>query len=149
MPTGTPSTPATQLGARLLDLRRGCVDWTPELTPALAELLEFLKDNDHPAGLSKNAIATGLDIKSGAATQRLKQLRERNLVELIGAGRNVGYRASNFNGLTQWDLANKLNTRANRISDWETGRHEPTLPLLKRIADVYGMTVAELLDGVM
>lgn len=52
-------------------------------------------------------------------------------------------------GWSQWDLATQLQTRANRISDWETGRHEPTLPLLKRIAEVYETTVADLLDGVM
>jgi DNA-binding transcriptional regulator YiaG len=52
-------------------------------------------------------------------------------------------------GWSQWDLARVLKTRANRVSDWETGLHEPTLALLRRIAAVYGLTVAELLDGIM
>jgi XRE family transcriptional regulator, fatty acid utilization regulator len=53
------------------------------------------------------------------------------------------------NGYSQWQLAIRLDTQANRISNWETGRHEPTLSLLQRIAGVYEITVAEMLDGVM
>ena len=52
-------------------------------------------------------------------------------------------------GLTQWEVATMLKTRANRISDWETGRYEPSLPVLKRFAEVYGMTVSGLLQRVM
>ena len=40
-------------------------------------------------------------------------------------------------GLTQWEVATMLNTQANRVSDWETGRYEPSLPVLKRFAEVY------------
>jgi putative transcriptional regulator len=50
---------------------------------------------------------------------------------------------------SQRDLAELLNTKTNRISDWEIGKHEPTLPLLQRIAAVYDLTVAQLLKGVM
>lgn len=52
-------------------------------------------------------------------------------------------------GLSQWQLAHELKTQSNRISDWETGKHTPTVPLLIRIADNYDITVSELLDGVM
>jgi transcriptional regulator with XRE-family HTH domain len=52
-------------------------------------------------------------------------------------------------GLTQWEMANEMKTRANRISDWETGRYEPSLPVLKRFAEVYGMTVSGLLQRIM
>ena len=52
-------------------------------------------------------------------------------------------------GLTQWQVAVKLNTKANRDSDWETGRFEPSLPVLKRFAEIYGMTVSGLLQRVM
>jgi transcriptional regulator with XRE-family HTH domain len=52
-------------------------------------------------------------------------------------------------GLTQADLAEILGTQPNRISDWELGRHVPTLPLLERIAGVYDITVSRLLRGVM
>lgn len=52
-------------------------------------------------------------------------------------------------GLSQKTLADRLDTQANRISDWEIGNHVPTLPLLERIAAVHEITVAQLLDGVM
>ena len=52
-------------------------------------------------------------------------------------------------GWTQWQLAIMLKTRANRISDWETGRYEPSLPVLKRFAEAFDISVADLLDGVM
>ena len=51
--------------------------------------------------------------------------------------------------LTQAELAEELGTQANRVSDWELGWHVPTLPLLERIAAVYGLTVSGLLRGVM
>lgn len=52
-------------------------------------------------------------------------------------------------GWTQQELASRLGTQANRISDWEIGNHIPTLALLERIAGVYKITVASLLRGVM
>jgi transcriptional regulator with XRE-family HTH domain len=52
-------------------------------------------------------------------------------------------------GLTQWEVATALGTGANRISDWETGRYEPSLPVLKKFAEVYGMTVSGLLQRIM
>jgi len=36
-----------------------------------------------------------------------------------------------------------------RLSDWEQGIHEPTVTILKRYAKAFGMTVSQLLDGVM
>ena len=42
--------------------------------------------------------------------------------------------------LSQFDLALKLGTRPNRVSDWETGRHDPSLMMLTRIAGLYGIT---------
>lgn len=53
------------------------------------------------------------------------------------------------NGWSQWEMAARMSTRPNRVSDWEVGRHAPTLALLQRIATAYGLTVAQLLDGVM
>ena len=52
-------------------------------------------------------------------------------------------------GWTQRELGALLKTKANRVSDWETGRYEPNLPVLKRYADAFDITVADLLDGVM
>jgi transcriptional regulator with XRE-family HTH domain len=50
---------------------------------------------------------------------------------------------------TQQELADEVGTQANRISDWEIGKHEPQLPQLRRLAAFYEITVADLLDGVM
>ena len=54
-------------------------------------------------------------------------------------------------GLTQTELAERLGYRggANRVSDWEIGKHIPSLPLLERICAVYGMSVSGLLQKVM
>jgi len=52
-------------------------------------------------------------------------------------------------GLTQEELAARLDTQANRVSDWEIGKHTPTLPLLQRYAAVYRTSVSRLLKGVM
>ena len=58
-------------------------------------------------------------------------------------------------GLTQAELGRRLRSGSrrrganNRVSDWELGWHVPNLITLKRYADLFGMTVAELLDGVM
>lgn len=51
-------------------------------------------------------------------------------------------------GLKGAQLAVQLNTGQNRVSDWECGHHEPTLPILRRYAAVFGMTLSQLLDGV-
>ena len=52
-------------------------------------------------------------------------------------------------GWSQWTLAKVADTRPNRVSCWETGLHEPTLPVLARLAAAFGLTVSELLAGVM
>ena len=51
-------------------------------------------------------------------------------------------------GLKGAQLAVQLGTGQNRVSDWETGRHEPTLAVLRRYASLFGITVSQLLDGV-
>jgi transcriptional regulator with XRE-family HTH domain len=53
------------------------------------------------------------------------------------------------NGDSQWDMARRMAIRPNLISDWEVGRHEPTLRLLRKVAAAYDMTVASILHGVM
>ena len=71
-----------------------------------------------------------LSVPTTALGARLRQLRKRSK-------------------WTQTQMAVKMGTRANRISDWETGRFEPSLPVLKRYAELFGITVADLLGGVM
>jgi transcriptional regulator with XRE-family HTH domain len=54
-------------------------------------------------------------------------LKQSQMAELVGYGKSGG----------------------NRVSDWELGYHLPTLPILYRYAQAFGITVAELLDGVL
>ena len=49
------------------------------------------------------------------------------------------------NGLTQQDVADKLNISNRTLSSWETDRTTPDILLLPAIADLYGVTVDELL----
>ena len=51
-------------------------------------------------------------------------------------------------GWRQRDLAAVIGTGQNRVGDWESGHHLPTLPVLQRLADAYDTTVSELLDGI-
>ncbi len=47
-------------------------------------------------------------------------------------------------GLTQKELAKKLHLRQYTISDYETGRIEPSLPILIRYADYFRISLDEL-----
>jgi DNA-binding XRE family transcriptional regulator len=64
--------------------------------------------------------------------QRLRDLRLAKGLDQSEVAAALGYKRSNA-----------------RVSDHELGHHLPTLSLLRRYADVFGITVAELLDGVM
>ncbi len=47
------------------------------------------------------------------------------------------------------EVADALGTFPNRISDWENGVAQPKLTTLIRYGALFGLTVSELLDGVM
>lgn len=51
------------------------------------------------------------------------------------------------NHLTQAALAEKLNVSDKAVSKWETGRGYPDITLLESIAQVFRVSVAELLSG--
>lgn len=51
------------------------------------------------------------------------------------------------NHLTQVELANKLNVSDKTISKWETGKGYPDISLLEPIAEVFGISVTELISG--
>ncbi len=51
------------------------------------------------------------------------------------------------NGMTQKDLAERLNVSDKAISRWERDENYPDLPLLPVIADIFGVTTDELLRG--
>lgn len=48
---------------------------------------------------------------------------------------------------TQAELAEKLNVSDKTISKWETGKGYPDISLLEPIAQVFGVSIAELLSG--
>lgn len=49
--------------------------------------------------------------------------------------------------LTQAELANKLNVSDKTISKWETGKGYPDISLLEPLANVFGVSITELLSG--
>lgn len=51
------------------------------------------------------------------------------------------------NGLTQTELAEKLNVSDKTVSKWETGKGYPDITLLEPISKTFGISVTELLSG--
>lgn len=50
-------------------------------------------------------------------------------------------------GLTQEQLAEKMNVTGRTISRWETGSNMPDLDVLMELADFYEVDIRELIDG--
>ena len=50
-------------------------------------------------------------------------------------------------GMTQAELAEKLFVSDKAVSKWENGKGYPDISLLEPIAQVFGISVAELLSG--
>ena len=50
-------------------------------------------------------------------------------------------------GITQKDLAEKLNVSSRTISRWETGSNMPDLSMLVELAEFYDVDVREIIDG--
>lgn len=71
-----------------------------------------------------------LSVPATALGERIRELREEK-------------------GLRQWQLASLVGTQANRVSDWEIGRREPTIPSLRKLAAAFGITVSDLLSDVV
>ena len=51
------------------------------------------------------------------------------------------------NGLTQDELADKLFVSRTAVSKWESGRGYPNIESLKALANLFGVTIDELLSG--
>ena len=51
------------------------------------------------------------------------------------------------NHFTQAELAEKLNISDKTVSKWETAKGYPDISMLELIANVFGISVAELLSG--
>lgn len=50
-------------------------------------------------------------------------------------------------GLTQEQLAEKLNVSERSISRWETGRNLPDIGMLAELADFFAVSIPEIIDG--
>lgn len=50
-------------------------------------------------------------------------------------------------GLTQMQLAEKLNITNRAVSKWETGKSMPDVSLMLDLCNILGITVNELLSG--
>lgn len=49
--------------------------------------------------------------------------------------------------LTQSQLAEVLGVRQTTICQWENGNRNPSIKMCKKLADVFGVTVDELIGG--
>ena len=49
--------------------------------------------------------------------------------------------------LTQSELGAKLSISAQAISKWENGTSEPDIATLKKLADIYGVSVSYIIDN--
>ena len=67
-------------------------------------------------------------------------------MDLIKIGKFIAVRRKKA-GLTQMQLAEKLNITDRAISKWETGRALPDSSIMLELCDVLGITVNELLSG--
>lgn len=54
----------------------------------------------------------------------------------------------NERGWSQEDLALEANINKNYLSDLENGRRNPSLDILERIANAFGMSLSELFKGI-
>ena len=50
-------------------------------------------------------------------------------------------------GMTQEQAAERLNVSNRTVSRWETGTNMPDISLLLEIAELYGVSISELIDG--
>ena len=53
-----------------------------------------------------------------------------------------------LNEISQREFAEKMQTTQQRVSEWETGKCEPSLYSIVRILRLYDITFEELIDGV-
>ena len=50
-------------------------------------------------------------------------------------------------GITQEQLAEQFNTSQRSVSRWETGSNMPDISLLVKLAEYYGVSISEIIDG--
>lgn len=49
------------------------------------------------------------------------------------------------NGMSQQDIADRLDISGNTVSQWETGDRRPNIDMLIRLTEIFGCTADELL----
>lgn len=49
------------------------------------------------------------------------------------------------NGMSQQDIADRLDISGNTVSQWETGARRPNIDMLIRLTEIFGCTADELL----
>ena len=52
------------------------------------------------------------------------------------------------NNITQEELAEKLNVTRQAVSNWENGKTEPDIETLTRMAQIFDISIDELVDGI-
>lgn len=52
------------------------------------------------------------------------------------------------NGMSQVELAKRLDVSQNTVSQWETGNRKPDIVTLKKLAKILGCTADELLEPI-
>ena len=79
--------------------------------------------------------------KKGAKkpTQQRAGLKEGDLLDIKAHRKRVG--------MTQAQLAKKMNVTQSAVSWWESGRWEPCRKYHKKLAKIFGITVDELTGG--
>lgn len=70
----------------------------------------------------------------------------RDVPENMRLGANLRRYREN-NEMTQKEVANKLGVAKSTISNWETGRFYPTLPMLYQLAKLYKVSTCHLILG--
>lgn len=50
------------------------------------------------------------------------------------------------NNLSQAKLAEKIGVERYRIADWEQGRSEPSISMLKKLSEILGISIEMLID---
>ena len=51
-------------------------------------------------------------------------------------------------GITQEELAEKLSVTRQAVSNWENGKTEPDIETLTKIAQIFDISIDELVDGI-
>ena len=55
--------------------------------------------------------------------------------------------ARNFCGLTQKEVANKLGVVESCYANWEQGRTEPSIEMLRKLGEIFQVSIDELINN--